>query len=359
MNAYDRLLEWASESGEGSWRAWRSACEYLDLEPSRAARRLSALGHLEFDFARDRFACTPPTAVLTLHSSGCVIVTGARRRGFREELEALFGDEESGFDIDLRPPVEQETGPETWLIEVGMADVVFFCEAARLDFQVDSGRRIARATPVASLESVGERERPDGRFPRRWLHPRLRTFDPEPVKGLGSDGLWWVEEYRREVAFVRRDGEWYRLAVREYGPYLAYPDTAFIRYAESRCFLVVDNETPLPPLLARALTLQSGRLPVPDGNSRHAYVNVDDELAGIVQKRLARRRSSGGRSWRSRRRSRSRVRANARRPSTRFACSASSSASTGASTTRRTPSPTRCSRPSAERCSRSRGSRPT
>lgn len=294
MNAYDHLLEWASEIGQGSWEGWRDACAYFGLEPTQAARRLSALGHLEFDWVGNHFACAPPTAILTLHSSGCVLVTGARRRGMRQRLEQLWADTRASFDAYLHAALPQDEGPETWLIEAELADIERFCDAGQLDFRVDSGRRIAAAMPAATLDAVAEQERPDGRFPRKWFDPRL-SRGAEDIRGafrsesIGSgDGLWWIEklDFRRDVAFVRRDGEWYRVPTREYGPYLAYPDTSFISYSAKLEFMTVDNAAPLPPLIARALTLQSGRLPFPRGASRHTYVNVDGELAELVQEKL-------------------------------------------------------------------------
>jgi hypothetical protein len=279
---YDRLLEWTSERGQGSWGVFKSACEYLGgMEPNRAAHALSALGHLEFDWVRNRFACCPPTAVLTLHSSGSVIVTGQRRRGYRQRLEALFADHEAEFDIDLREPLPQEDGPDTWLVEAGMADVSRFCESAGLDFQVDSGRRLARELPSANLETVAEPDRPDPRFPRRWFDPHFGIFRTQPPNET-DEGLWWMDRgFGREEAFVRRRDSWYRVPVREYGPWLAYPDKTFLGYDSERGFLAVDKSTRLPPLIDRALTLQSGRLPLDRGH-RRVYVNVDDELAGLV-----------------------------------------------------------------------------
>jgi hypothetical protein len=286
VNAYDRLLDWASERGRGSWVQWRDACSYLQVEPNQAARRLGSLGHLEFDWTHNRFACAPPTAVLSLHASGCVLVTGQRRRDFRAHLELLYEDVESGFDIDLREPLDQDSGPQTWLIEAEMGDIARFCEAAGLDLQIDSGRRIARALPAISLEALAEPERPDGRYPRRWFEPRLGQFHPQPLAGRGEEGLWWVEDNpRRESAYVRTPDGWFHVPVREYGPYLAYPDHAFIAHDKATSRLWVDSGAPLPPLLARALTLQSGRLPRREGY-RQMYVNVDAELAAIVAERL-------------------------------------------------------------------------
>ena len=281
MNAFDSLLEWASELGSGSWRAWREACDYLQVEPTLAARRLSALGHLEFDWIDDRFAAAPPAAVLTLHSSGCLLLTGARRRGDRERLEGLYA--QGDYDIDLRPPIAQEDGPETWLIEAELDEVERFCADAGLALEIDSGRRIAEALPRASLDLCAEEGRPDPRFPRKWIDPKLGL--PRTNVPASTDGLWWVEEYRRDVAFVRRDGTWFRVPTREYGPYLAYPEHAFITYSKDAARLAVDNRAPLPPLLARAATLQSGRLPSRDGY-RHTYVNIDEQLAELIQEKL-------------------------------------------------------------------------
>lgn len=282
MNCYDNLLEWASEVGSGSWARWRDACRYLGVDPSSAARKLGALGHVEFDWIDDRFATAPPTAVLTRRSSGCLLLTGARRRGLRGKLETLY--EEGEFDIDLRPPVPQERGPETWLVEAEVEDMQRFCEAAGFRFEIDSGRRMLEALPAASLEACGEEARPDPRFPRRWLNPNRGLLQANIE--AGTDGLWWVEEYRREVAFVRRRGEWFRINTREYGPYLAYPERSFITYRGQLAVLSVDNQAPLPPLIARAVTLQSGRLAKKDGAARHAYVNIDDHLVELVQTKL-------------------------------------------------------------------------
>jgi hypothetical protein len=285
MNAHDELLEWASEIGSGSWRLWREAAAYLGLEPNAAARELSALGHVEFDWLDNRFACAPSTAVLTLRSSGCLLLTGSRRRGLRAYLEELW--EEGDYDVDVRPPVPQLRGPETWLVEAEMAELERFCADGGFELHIDSGRRLAAALPPATLEAIGLEERPDDRFPRKWFDPdpRFRCFRVGDSSG-SDDGLWWVEEHRRDVGFVRRDGRWWRIPTREYGPYVAYPDQSFITYHESLGFLTVDNATPLPPLVARSATLQSGRLPKREGASRHTYVNIDHLLVELIETHL-------------------------------------------------------------------------
>src|SRR5262249_14596372 len=130
MNAYDALVEWASEVGSGSWRSWRESCAYLGLEENSAARKLAAVGHVEFDWVGDRVAAAPPAAVLPLRSSGCLRLTGARGGGARERLEALYEDEDRRYNIALRPPVAQDRGPSTWLVEAELDELDRFCTDA-------------------------------------------------------------------------------------------------------------------------------------------------------------------------------------------------------------------------------------
>lgn len=291
MNAFDQLLTWASERGTGNWTDWVEACGYLKLEtddyvePTQAARRLAALGHVEFDWVKNRFAGAPPTGVLIPRSSGSVVVTGARPRGMRERLEQIAADGE--LNVWLQEPIPQLTGPETWMIEAEMEDIESFCEDAGLGFEFDSGRRIAiDLFPTVTIdEAASERALgPDDRYPRSWFDPV--TMDLRPTSGQPNDqGLWHVHERRRDEAFIRRDNSWFHVPVREYGPFLAYPESVFLSYNLTTQELVVPNRVPLPPLLARAATLQSGRLPLP-GPTHFSYVNIDKELATAISGRL-------------------------------------------------------------------------
>jgi hypothetical protein len=286
MSQHDTLVEWASEVGEGSWARWKAACESLRLNPTGAARNLSARGHVEFDWAADRFACAPTSGVLVPRSSGCIIITGARPRGLRQRLEALCADPDQSFDADLREPVPQREGAATWMVEIEMDDLDAFSIAAGLNFEIDAGRQILYAMPNATLETAAEPDAPDRRFPRVYLRPTDLSF--EAGADPGTDGLWWVEEHRRDIAFIRHESSWFRVPNREHGPYLAYPDQPFLEYDlhPQMQTLRVRNRAPLPPLLARAATLQSGRLPLPDGPQHHAYANIDQEFAERISELL-------------------------------------------------------------------------
>ena len=280
MTAADVLLEWVSEVGTGKWGSWRVVCQDLGLEPTGAARAFSDLGHVEFDWVNDEFAAVPPTAVLLPRSSGSVLITGARPRHFRERLEALACD--GPFDVYCHPEVAQPGGPATWLCEGALDDFEPFCERLGITFQVQSGRHLAALVPVATMANAALRERPSERLPREWFDPGRRQFTTRAPDA--QDGWWRVPEARRHAFFVRQGDEWFRVPVREYAPYLAYPQEVFLHYSAQDMVLEVDSGTALPPLLARAVTLQSGRLPQWDRRLR--YVNVDQELVALVASRL-------------------------------------------------------------------------
>ncbi len=281
---FDALLTWASEIVEGSWQAWKEACEYLDVDPNRAAAGLSALGHAEFDWVSDRFCTAPSTAVFIPRSSGSVIITGARSVGLLERLRTVSEDDEAEFNVYFHEPIPQDQGPATWMIEAEMRDVAAFSIAMGMRFEVESGRRIADMTPRCSLELVAVQSDPDDRYQRRWYDPRDRRLKYRSAAPDG-EGLWIVGEFRRNTAFVRRNRRWFRVPNREYGPYVAYPNAGFLRLSRISQALEVDEAAPLPPLLARAVTLQTGRLPE-SSPSGLRYWNVDEDLAQTVADRL-------------------------------------------------------------------------
>ncbi len=283
VNAYDELLRWASEIGDGRWAQWRDVCAHLHLDPTGAARSLSDLGHVEFDWAGDRFAVAPTAAILLPRSSGSILVTGARPVGLRERLEEMVAD--GPHDVYAHPLVGQVGGPSTWLCEGTLEDFPDFCTDLGIVFQVQSGRRLVAALPVATLATAAMLDRPLDRLPRDWFDARARTF-----VSLGTQsrpGMWRVHEPRRDAHYIYDGQGWHRVQVREYGPYLACPDEIFLRHSAGRMTLSVDREAPLPPLLARAATLQSGR--IPRWERRLEYVNVDAPLAADIASRLGAR----------------------------------------------------------------------
>lgn len=281
MNAFDTLLRWASEVGSSSWQCWGDTAHYLGLEPSGAARALSDLGHVEFDWVANRFAAAPPTAILLPRSSGCILITGARPGGLRKRIEALATNGE--FDVEVYPEIAQTAGPATWLAEGRLDDFGAFCGELGIAYAVQSGRQLVGELAVANIQTAALREHPTDRLPRDWFDESRRTF--RSTARTATPDVWWrVHEARRKAYYVYKSGEWYRVPVREYAPYLACRASTFLCYNESAKTLSVDSLAPLPPLLARAATLQSGRLPL--RGEWLGYVNVDGDLAEAIASRL-------------------------------------------------------------------------
>ena len=278
MTPHDWLLRWASEQGQGSWHLWCDTCSGLGLEPNSAARTLSDLGHVEFDWEENRFSCAPPCAILLPRASGSALLTGARRSMWYSQLDALAASE--SHDVYLHPPVEQPNGPATWLLEADLGQIQSFCEEAKVEFQVQSGRDLLHRVGVATLESCGLPEAPPPTLPRFWFDVKARRF--RWGEGLFQPGWWKVDEPRRHAYYVRTHDQWYRIPVREYAPYLNPMPLAPVTFNLETMTMAVDQMAPLPPLLARALTLQSGRLPRLNRSGALEYVNVDGPLAGEV-----------------------------------------------------------------------------
>lgn len=292
VGPYDLLLEWASEMSEGAWAQWCDAARELGVEPNSAIRDMGALGHVEVDWSTNRFSCAPPTAAYLHRSSGCVFLTGARPRGFLSGLRKLEAQREDlGFFV--HEPNSQRRGPQTILIEVELDEAEAVSEAAGLSWAFDPAGYIAGALPTAKLEDLASRELqpPRDDIPRQRLDQKVMRYRPEradePLRGL-----WAYEGYRRAEAWLY-DGEyWWFFPTREYAPYLAHPQTTFLRFRQTMRQLLVSDAAPLPPLQARAVTLASGRLPQRaggKGSPAWCYENVSAELAERIAQSLGTR----------------------------------------------------------------------
>jgi hypothetical protein len=289
LSGYDVLLEWASERSEGPWAQWCDAARQLRVEPNGAVQDFAALGHVEVDWSANRFSCPPPTAAYLPGSSGCVVVTGARPRGFIAQLRELEAERDD-LGFCLHGPYPQHHGPDTLLIEVDLDDAQALCEAARLVWAFDPAHRIAQLLPHATLETVAERESwpPRDGVPRQRFNPKMMRFETE--RGESSQrGLWSYDGYRRSEAWLFDGCSWWMFPTREYAMYLAHPEVTFLRYRQTACQLLVPLLAPLPPLQARAATLASGRLPlsaVSKGPRSLAYENISPALAERIAESL-------------------------------------------------------------------------
>jgi hypothetical protein len=289
VEPHDHLLEWASESSAGTWAQWCDAARELGVEPNSAMRDMGALGHVEIDWSTNRFSCAPPTAAYLHGSSGCLFLTGARPRGFLDALRQLEAKREDlGFYV--HEPISQRRGPQTILVEIELDDAAAVCDAADLRWAFDPAGYIARALPKANLDDLASRELqpPRDDIPRQRFDPQLMRYRRERADDP-LHGLWSYEGYRRAEAWLHDGASWWYVPTREYAPYLACPQSTFLRYRETLRQLLVSDSAPLPPLHARAATLASGRLPQragAKGSPAWCYENVSPELATCIAQSL-------------------------------------------------------------------------
>jgi hypothetical protein len=273
---------------------WKEAAAVLSLEPNEAARVTSKLGHVEFDWMDGRFACAPTALVGIPELDGYLLLSGARPLGEQERLRDLARSSELDIEVSDPFPQPRERGPATVLVECSPADGEAFAELAGLELE-RSPELLAMSLPEFKLELIGELRSPDDRFAHclvdpETLHPRWGARDVER-----ADGLWLFYSFRQRAEhYLHRDGEWWFLPSREYGPYLVTEDIepALLEYDPANRLLYVRGRAPLPPLQARAATLCSGRMPLvrPLGDdTQETYVNVSPDIAEALAKSLGTR----------------------------------------------------------------------
>lgn len=291
QDAHDALLTWCSEVGSASLDEFRRACLHLKLRTGAAARGLSMLGHVEFDYDSRRFAAAP-TALTTIPGlPGRLLLTGARGHGLVAKLAKLAAG--GSWDVDLSRDLCHQfgTAPSSAFIDADPADVAAFASIAGIEYAPSAAETISALLPDVRQETATVAHRPDDRFPHAPVDPH--TFQPRwDSPGLDAEqGLWLYRTWGQRREMVLRDGETEpRLVLdADYGAYLMRrPDDSdpIIEYRRSHRLLLVNAAAPLPALHARCACLCSGRLPirrdVAPGVAYHHYVNVDPQVAARI-----------------------------------------------------------------------------
>ena len=295
QEAWDALLTWCSEKGSGSIDEFRAACRHLALPAPTAARRLSALAHVEFDWDAGRFAAAPTTLTAIPGLPGRMLLTGSRPLGLIAELAALAAD--SGLDVDVSRDLCHQfgRGPSTAFIDADPADAPAFCEAAGIGNAKCASDDLAGHLPAVRLDTMTVAHRPDGRFPHALVDPH--SFQPrwdEPADEY-EPGLWLYRSWgRRRQMILRGEHAEPRMVLdADAAPYLMpRPQDAdpIVEYRRAHHLLVANAAAPLPALHARCATLCSGRVAlrrdVAPGVAHDHYVNVDPQVAERILRSL-------------------------------------------------------------------------
>lgn len=290
----DFLLEWLSERAEGSWTQLREVYDWLFPITQRerwqtagfAARLLSALGHLEIDWATQHWSAAPTTLTLLPNAGGHALLTGARTRTLIDDLEAEIGDSPELFPLPIHP---QQLAPSAKLIA---------CNSAR------AAQRLADALGIRFSHSASEQLA--SMLPSLDARLRLGRSAKAPI-GYGVQGLDLTHLRWRDVTTFEPPG-FYRHAAPA-GPTFRLVDNdaltyevdmargiyaALSRWGESRLkympqsvngALVVPVAAPLPTLQARAAALCTGLAPEKRAQA-FIYPNVPEHIATAIAKSL-------------------------------------------------------------------------
>ena len=272
-NRHDRLLQWLSARGDGTWAAFAQSCEVLEVAPDirmarSAFRRLSLLGHIDRSDDGSRWAASPAAFVHFPDDGGGGFLTGQRTAALIRKLNAV-----QPLDVTIH---SHYAGPPrfSWESEPGLASG----SLSELGI-VDAGTtasRLAELLPELyewrdSLQSLG------GLSTLPYVIERWQDGDFMPCDTVReSNGI-----YQAEAGMYRltRDGDrtgraltlffdpasqrwfrgdWYGL---RFLALEALPSGVNAVYRSDRRELLIPDSQRWPLLYERTLVLSSGLLP--------------------------------------------------------------------------------------------------
>ena len=296
---HDRLLQWLSARGEGTWAAFAQSCEVLEVaREARMARSafrcLSLLGHIDRSDDGSRWSVAPAALVHFPDDGGGGFVTGQRTATLIRKLNAVRPLDETIHSHYAGPP------RFSWESEPGLASD----DLTELGI-VDAGTtasRLAELLPELyewrdSLQSLG------GLSTLPYVIERWQDGDFMPCDTVReSNGIYQAEAgmYRltREGDRTGRAltlffdpasqrwlrGDWYGL---RYLALEALPGGVNAVYRSDRRELLIPDSQRWPLLYERALVLSSGLLPKRALNPEWlSYPRVSPGMARSLCKKL-------------------------------------------------------------------------
>ena len=295
---YNKLLQWLSAHGQGTWQQFRTACHTLGLDPTlrtsnRILRRLRLLGHVEVTSDdRPKWFIAPSSLVTTDSANGCYSTF-------------LAGQRSPVLLKALRDAAQIQTEPQHHYDAPTLVRATFDSQVKAERFTKDfsrhhhslflagrAGHNIARAlqnlfdwerqmaSPSVVIPNYKFEFWQDGRFSAlplpsltgmyRLSHLTDRYGRPQLTLFYDAElGLWRrADWYGLRYLMLRRSGE-------------------RIEFYYDRTFrtLSIDRNQRLPDMYERALVLASGRLPVLQ-NNQVTFGDVPAELGRTVADKL-------------------------------------------------------------------------
>lgn len=288
--SYERLLYWMSEIGSGGFdqfersHTWATRGETIWRTAPSALRELSALAHIEINWATREWGAVPPCITLLPDAAGHGLVVGGRTgrltETLLEELDALDAVAVAHQQRDAPDALYVAADSEHALAEVA--------GSLGLEYVHSVVEDLATVLPGLDAMSAGRRTHPIVQhygierydFDERWLatdaddEPGLYRYDRS-----GPRAIHYVEASGTRLTVDFGVGVW--LESRRQGTngwIWWHPDAV-------NGTLDVPMNLPLPALHARAATLCSGLIAsLDDGSLR--FANVPQWLAESIAKSL-------------------------------------------------------------------------
>ncbi len=271
----------------------------LALKRFQTAELLSGLGHCD-RVVRDgkQVVAAAPAALARLPVTGLPIAVLVGRRQSRtvEELTAVCRSV-AGSQLDVEPSEIRSALVPSRISVVGEAESHVAEVAMRVGIPyISVPAAWTLAVVSGDLDTVHDALLWEERSQLNWVK---RRFDPVklrmalPDQVLESPSEFWAYEdpySRRAKFFLRRNGAEAEIG-REWGRWsiLSSLGTSVLCFDSRRNLLASPRSVPLPALLARSLTLCSGRVPDAaefSGRVHHVYGSVPLAIASAIAKRL-------------------------------------------------------------------------
>lgn len=291
MNKYDRLLEFVSEKGHGSWREFKDAFDFIfraSEDPAHKAwikaRDLSALGHLEIRWGEDTAWCaTPPVLTMLPRSGGRGFITGARTRHFA----SLLRQEINERDLYLHDDLSGLKGPTPLLVAFNDShEAEALAASLGIDYTYSVAEELAgMLSPLSTLiDLCNPRDLPIG-FENEYLDPDVLHW--VPTEKDSEPGLYRCKTYGRNEYRLHLGGTSWRDVDPEIGTYevLRWAGRCVLDYDDATWELTAPVRAPLPLLQDRAATLCSGQLARFDRGDL-VYQNVPPRVVAAIRESL-------------------------------------------------------------------------
>ena len=270
---HDRLLQWLSARGEGTWAVFAQSCQILgvvqDIRMARSAfRRLNLLGHIDRSEDGSRWSASPAALVRFPDDRGGGFVSGQRTATLIRKLNAVEPLDEKihshyagppRFSWESEPNLDSDRLSELGLVDAGTPAA----RLAELLPDLNEWRDSLQSLPgLSTLPYVIEKWQ-DGDFvPCDTVRERNGIYQAEAgMYRLTRDGdssgraltLFFDPASQRWVR-----GDWYGLRFLALEATLGGVNAV---YSSNREELLIPESQRWPLLYERALVLSSGLLP--------------------------------------------------------------------------------------------------